>query len=289
MKNKIFLIAFSIGTALLTGCGAQTVRALESVEQVEETENVMVENTDMSELATEETVEITDADYISMAKTCEQEFKILDGEKYNCDIAIDIRGCVYVYEFPEEEVEVEDCSLIFGYEDAQIDDTSEGKIVEVPVSIMISENSYVIGETDIFLQKDSQSEEFEIDEIVFYYEDNQRKSIEYDMLKAQSDELKTALIREYNPEDRTVELCYVTAIDCDTYTDYQIEKEEWIKVPLCEDAKLVAWSWGNTAAVHISEEMFDKYVEEYVDNGYFFATIYEKEECALGIVQVFNP
>ena len=290
MNNRIILFAFSICIALLTGCGAQTVHALESVETAEETVTAeYMENIDMSESEPEETTDIADADYISMAKTCEQEFKILDGEKYNCDIAIDIRGCVYVYEFPEEEVRVEDCSLLFGYEEAKINDTSEGKVVEVPVSIMINENSYFIGEADVFLLKDTQTEEDEIDEIVYYYEDEYRKSIDYDLLKAQSDELKAALIRDYNPGDRTVELCYVTAIDCDTYTDYQIEKEEWIKVPLCEEVRIIGWSWGNTAAVHMSEEVFDDYVEGYLDNGYFFATIYEKEESALGIVQVFNP
>ena len=298
MKKRIIIAILSVCIVLFAGCGAKTVYALEpteTAETAEETEVMVTESMEATE--TEEDVslesiemqeDITDADYIAMAKDCEKEFKILDGKEYDCEIAIDLRGCIYVYEFPEEDVKAEECSLAFGYKEAKIINTSEGKKIEIPISLCSAENKYFIGIADFIPDRNVQDGSLLIDHISYYYEDY-RDKLSYEIFSEKADELKHAVIRDYNPEDRTVELCYVTAIDCDTYADYEIENEEWISVPLSEDAKIVAWSWGYTCAAFVSEAMFDDAVEELLDRDYFFAGVYEGDGCIQGIAQVFNP
>ena len=298
MKKRIIATVLIMCTMLFAGCGAKTMYALEpseTEETVEETE--VMETESVEETETEEEVsmkstemqeDITDADYIAMAKDCEKEFKILNGEEYDCEIAIDLRGCIYVYEFPEEEVTAEECSLLFEYEDAKIINTSEGKKVEIPISLCSTENKYFIGIADFIPNRSVQEDRLIIDHISYYYQDY-RDDLNYELLKEQNSERKFAIIRDYNPENKSVEMCYVTAIDCDTYADYKIETEEWISMPLKEESKIVAWSWGYTCAAFINEEVFDEAVEDMIDKGYFFATIYEGDGYIQGIVQVFNP
>ena len=306
MKKRIIIAVLSICTILSIGCGSKTVHALEPsevVETVEETEVMVTESMEATE--TEEDVslesiemqeDITDADYIAMAKDCEKEFKILEGEKYNCDIAIEIRGCTYIYEFPEKDVNAEECNLVFEYSEAEVCDwNTAAKKVGMPVSIEIGSNKYLIGTMEVFGEAaKAPNTHAEIEHLNYYYDCDTveyRKIIEEDLLKNSADKVSDVIIRSYNPENRMVEFCHVSLVENETSTTYEIEKEEWVTMPLGKDVEIISYSLGGTSTVHISENVFADRVEEYHydDDVYLFATMLEKDGSITGIIHEYLP
>ena len=301
MKKKAILGIITLCTVLFAGCGNRDVEAVgENISKengyASEIETVVAEITEtVIEEVVEPEEEVLDAagevDYLALARACEQEFKIVDGEEYNCDVVIDVRGCMYIYEFPGIDVTAENSSLFFDYENAEVEDATEGKRVGVPVSLDVGGLKYFVGLEHVYLSVQGETGSFGVEEMFYCYDgdDEYRKSIDYKALGNAAERVSSAIIRNYDEEERTIELCYVTPVEQDTYTEYKIEKEEWITLPLDEEVIIISWSLGNTSASYISEDLFSDRVKECLNGDYFFATIYEDGGSIKGIAQILNP
>lgn len=228
----------------------------------------------------EQMATLPEGKYYELEQILQDDIYVHDGEAYNCDIAIEVYGHMYIYEFPNFD-EAEEFGLIYDYENMVMSQD----VCCVPVFARLNQEKYLIGEARIYYTYNTETDEYEM-ELMYYYEDdgvNYRKGVELCATEG-------AIIRAYHPEDRTVEICFVTLVDYDTSVGYEIEKEEWITVPLAEDAKYVSWSLSCTSDSYITEEVLaEKIVEGAEREDYFFSYVNVEDDVITGISEVLNP
>ena len=287
MKRK-FIIILLMSILSLTACSKEPQESIGASEVIEdERQDSIIENEEQEEDSTEDLVGENETSKLNTLKkyvqSCEEKINLLAGQEYECDFMVQYEEYIYGYDLEDiEENSIDNYKLVF--DNANIEVAISESPIAVPVRIQVDDKECTIGSLKLWISEDI--DEYKIKEVVYSPGYN---NVYYGKTPTWITE-QGALIRNYDMQNRTVELCYVTLVEHDTYTGYEMEKEEWITVPLAENVKITSWTQDGCGCCYITENMLNHFVNDYTEHGdVFFCYIAEENGELIHIGKVLNP
>ena len=284
MKKQITILLL-MSILILTACSKEPQESIGASEVMEqEKEKNIVEREEIEEAVLADKQWITE-DFIRLMKSCEDQFKIMDGSSYDCDILVETQGYMYSYEFPEEEnIVADNCRLVFDYDNLEM--ASDNESSWVAVNLVMGEKEFLIGGVRFDFECIGEQEYTIRDTQYNYNHEDEKLNYRKNSYREMED---SVIIRGYDEKNRTVELCYVTEVDYDMSIGYQMEKEEWITVPLADEVNIISWSQGNNSSCFISEEILYNLIDYFQQYDFYFAWISVEDGEIVCLEEVLNP
>ena len=284
MKKQITILLL-MSILILTACSKEPQESIGVSEVMEqEKEENIVEHEEIEEEVLADKQWKTE-DFIRLMKSCEDQFKLMDGSSYDCDILVETQGYMYSYEFPEEEnIIADNCRLVFNYDNLEM--ASDNESSWVAVNLVMGTKEFLIGEVRFDFECIGEQEYTIRDTQYNYNHEDEKLNYRKNSYREMED---SVIIRGYDEKNRTVELCYVTEVDYDMSIGYQMEKEEWITVPLADEVNIISWSQGNNSSCFISEEILYNLIDYFQQYDFYFAWISVEDGEIVCLEEVLNP